>query len=176
MRCYFLSGENVCKRCRSGKHDCIVEGRNPDVSRSEPTPFLSFPSGVHLCLGDLVLLEIILLRTGPPPTCPPSLKILDRAVSHPPSACTPVDDDECSLSPFSKREYLLAQVKQKDELIDSLLEQVRLSHAISAKCMHFCSSCYPVSLLSFIMRTSPRLSRSGHTATQRLLLTNTDKT
>jgi len=41
------------------------------------------------------------------------------------------DDDECLFSPFSKREYLLAQMKQKDELIDSLVKQVRLSqHAI----------------------------------------------
>ncbi|KAI9437382.1 hypothetical protein F5148DRAFT_1262960 [Russula earlei] len=26
MKCYFPPGENVCKRCRSGKPDCIVEG------------------------------------------------------------------------------------------------------------------------------------------------------
>ncbi|KAI9450175.1 hypothetical protein F5148DRAFT_1370891 [Russula earlei] len=29
MKCYFPPGENVCKHCRSGKHDCIVEGRKP---------------------------------------------------------------------------------------------------------------------------------------------------
>jgi hypothetical protein len=33
MKCTFLTGENVCKRCKSGKHDCIVEGRKP---RSAP--------------------------------------------------------------------------------------------------------------------------------------------
>ncbi|KAH9995295.1 fungal-specific transcription factor domain-containing protein [Russula vinacea] len=57
MKCYFPPGENVCKRCRQGKHDCIVEGRKP---RSAP----------------------------------------------------------------NKREYLLAQLRQKDELIDSLLKQL----------------------------------------------------
>ena len=80
-----------------------VEGRSPEIPQSEPTPFLPFPSGVYFCLGDLVLRGVILLRIGPP-TCPTSLKILDRAVSHPPSACTSLDDDECSLSPLSKRE------------------------------------------------------------------------
>ena len=33
MKCYFPPGENVCKRCRSGKHECIIEGRKP---RSAP--------------------------------------------------------------------------------------------------------------------------------------------
>ncbi|KAH9953447.1 hypothetical protein BC827DRAFT_133038 [Russula dissimulans] len=33
MKCLFPPGENVCKRCRSGKHECIVEGRKP---RSAP--------------------------------------------------------------------------------------------------------------------------------------------
>jgi len=112
-----------------------VEGRSPEMPQGEPTPFLPFPSGVYFCLGNLVLREVILLRIGPPPTCPISLKILDRAVAHPPSACTSLDDDECPFSPFSKRKYLLAQMKQKDELIDSLLKQDRLSHAQSAKCM-----------------------------------------
>ena len=36
------------------------------------------------------------------------------------------DDEECSPFPFSKREYLLAQMKQKDTIIESLLKQVRL--------------------------------------------------
>jgi len=36
----------------------------------------------------------------------------------------PPVDDECSPLSFSKREYLLAQLRQKDELIDSLLKQV----------------------------------------------------
>ena len=73
---------------------------------------------------------------NPPPSCPPPPtfprfpKMLDRAVSRPPSSCTSLDDDECSFLPFSKREYLLAQMRQKDELIDSLLKQVRLSHIL----------------------------------------------
>ncbi|KAH8976971.1 fungal-specific transcription factor domain-containing protein [Lactarius hatsudake] len=29
MKCTFPPGENVCKRCKTGKHDCIVEGRKP---------------------------------------------------------------------------------------------------------------------------------------------------
>lgn len=57
MKCTFPPGENVCKRCRTGKHDCIVEGRKP---RSAP----------------------------------------------------------------NKREYLLAQMKQKDTIIESLLKQL----------------------------------------------------
>ncbi|KAI0263617.1 fungal-specific transcription factor domain-containing protein [Gloeopeniophorella convolvens] len=57
MKCSFPPGENVCKRCRSGKHDCIVEGRKP---RSAP----------------------------------------------------------------NKREYLLAQLRQKDAIIESLLKQM----------------------------------------------------
>ncbi len=40
------------------------------------------------------------------------------------------DNEECSCSPLSKREYLLAQMKQKDAIIESLLKQVR-SHRIS---------------------------------------------
>jgi len=51
-------------------------------------------------------------------------RVISRASS--PSASSP-DDEECSFSPFSKREYLLAQMRQKDELIDSLLKQVSLS-------------------------------------------------
>ncbi|KAI9511830.1 hypothetical protein F5148DRAFT_1146554 [Russula earlei] len=47
--------------------------------------------------------------------------------AHPRAPSFPVssddDDDECSFSPFTKREYLLAQMKQKDELIDSLVNQ-----------------------------------------------------
>jgi hypothetical protein len=57
MKCLFPPGENVCKRCKTGKHDCIVEGRKP---RSAP----------------------------------------------------------------NKREYLLAQMKQKDAIIESLLKQL----------------------------------------------------
>jgi len=38
----------------------------------------------------------------------------------------------------SEREYLLAQMSWKDRLIDSLLEQVRLSHIILAKYVRIC--------------------------------------
>lgn len=61
-------------------------------------------------------------------TCP---RMLDCVVSRAPSPSTSsLDDDECSFSPFSKREYLLAQMRQKDELIDSLLKQVRPSYIL----------------------------------------------
>ena len=38
-------------------------------------------------------------------------------------------EDECSPSCSSKREYLLAQIRQKDAIIESLLKQVSLSFA-----------------------------------------------
>jgi hypothetical protein len=57
--------------------------------------------------------------------------MLDCVVSRAPSPSTSSpDDEECSFSPFSKREYLLAQMRQQDELIDSLLKQVRLSYTL----------------------------------------------
>ena len=60
-----------------------------------------------------------------------SPRMLDRVVSRAPSPSTSSpDDEEYSFSPFSKREYLLAQMRQKDELIDSLLKQVRLSYTL----------------------------------------------
>lgn len=57
MKCDFPRHENVCKRCKTGGHRCVVEGRKP---RSAP----------------------------------------------------------------NKREYLLAQIKQKDAIIESLLKQL----------------------------------------------------
>ena len=59
-------------------------------------------------------------------------RMLDCVVSRAPSPSTSSpDDEECSFSPFSKREYLLALMRQKkDELIDSLLKQVRLSYTL----------------------------------------------
>ena len=60
-----------------------------------------------------------------------SPRMLDRVVSRAPSPSTSSpDDEECSFSPFRKREYLLAQMRQNDELIDSLLKQLRLSYAL----------------------------------------------
>lgn len=41
------------------------------------------------------------------------------------------DDDDCSLfDSISKREYLLAQIRQKDNIIESLLKQVRLPNIL----------------------------------------------
>jgi hypothetical protein len=56
---------------------------------------------------------------------------LDPSRASSPSSSSP-DDDGCSFLPFSKREYLLAQLRQKDELIDSLLKQVCLSNILNA--------------------------------------------
>jgi hypothetical protein len=39
------------------------------------------------------------------------------------------DNEEYSPLPVSKREYLLAQMKQKDAIIESLLKQVRLQQS-----------------------------------------------
>jgi len=75
------------------------------------------------------------LALVPPPTFPRFPRMLNRAVSHPPSFFGSLNDDECSFSPFSKRKYLLAQMRQTYELIDSLLKQVRLSHILLTKYM-----------------------------------------
>ncbi|KAH9051379.1 fungal-specific transcription factor domain-containing protein [Lactarius deliciosus] len=40
MKCTFPPGENVCKRCKTGKHDCIVEGRKP-TSAPNPREYLA---------------------------------------------------------------------------------------------------------------------------------------
>jgi len=60
--------------------------------------------------------------------------MLDCVVSHVPSPSTSSpNDEECSFSHFSKCEYILAQMtemRQKDELIDSLLKQVHLSYTL----------------------------------------------
>ena len=59
-------------------------------------------------------------------------KMFDSASSHVSSLSTSSDDEEYSSLPISKREYLLAQLKQKDAIIESLLKQVCLSRAPSA--------------------------------------------
>jgi len=46
IKCCLLSGENVCKRCRSGKHDCMLKAevqKCPKVSQllSSPSPAVS---------------------------------------------------------------------------------------------------------------------------------------
>jgi len=103
--------------------------------------------------------------------------MLDRAISRPTSSCTSLDGDECPFSPFSKREYLLAQMRQKYDLIDYLLEQARLSHILLTKYMRILLIISSrLSLPRFIVRTSPHLSRSRNTAKQHLLPANTDKT
>jgi hypothetical protein len=59
-------------------------------------------------------------------------KMSDSASSHVSSPSISSDDEEYSSLPISKREYLLAQLKQKDAIIESLLKQVRLSRVPSA--------------------------------------------
>ncbi|PFH48536.1 hypothetical protein AMATHDRAFT_65250 [Amanita thiersii Skay4041] len=77
MKCDFPKGDNTCKRCKSGGHVCIVEGRKP--------------------------------RTAP-----------------------------------NKREYLLAQIRQKDAIIESLLKQLHNPYLAT-----------PLSIASYRMATSP---------------------
>ncbi|KAL1755599.1 fungal-specific transcription factor domain-containing protein, partial [Schizophyllum commune] len=77
MKCEFKKNENTCKRCQSGGHVCIVEGRKP--------------------------------RTAP-----------------------------------NKREYLLAQIRQKDAIIESLLKQLHNPYIAT-----------PLSIASYRMATSP---------------------
>lgn len=77
MKCDFPPGDNTCKRCKTGGHVCIVEGRKP--------------------------------RTAP-----------------------------------NKREYLLAQIRQKDAIIESLLKQLHNPYLAT-----------PLSIASYRMATSP---------------------
>ncbi|KAJ8689224.1 hypothetical protein PTI98_013267 [Pleurotus ostreatus] len=77
MKCDFPKGHNTCKRCKSGGHVCIVEGRKP--------------------------------RTAP-----------------------------------NKREYLLAQIRQKDAIIESLLKQLHNPYIAT-----------PMSIASYQRATSP---------------------
>ncbi|KAL0948305.1 hypothetical protein HGRIS_010897 [Hohenbuehelia grisea] len=77
MKCDFPKGDNTCKRCKTGGHVCIVEGRKP--------------------------------RTAP-----------------------------------NKREYLLAQIRQKDAIIESLLKQLHNPYIAT-----------PLSIASYRMATSP---------------------
>ncbi|KAF5391201.1 hypothetical protein D9757_003162 [Collybiopsis confluens] len=77
MKCDFPLHDNTCKRCKSGGHVCIVEGRKP--------------------------------RTAP-----------------------------------NKREYLLAQIRQKDSIIENLLKQLHNPYIAT-----------PLSIASYRMATSP---------------------
>lgn len=77
MKCDFPKGENTCRRCKAGRHVCVVEGRKG--------------------------------RTAP-----------------------------------NKREYLLAQIRQKDAIIESLLKQVHNPYQAT-----------PLSIASYRMATSP---------------------
>ncbi|KAM5545448.1 hypothetical protein V8D89_000486 [Ganoderma adspersum] len=77
MRCEFPPDDNTCKRCKSGGHQCIVEGRKP--------------------------------RNAP-----------------------------------NKREYLLAQIRQKNAIIESLLKQIHNPYLAT-----------PMSIASYRMATSP---------------------
>ncbi|KAF9653763.1 hypothetical protein BDM02DRAFT_3153137 [Thelephora ganbajun] len=77
MKCDFPKHENICRRCKSGGHRCVVEGRKP---RSAP----------------------------------------------------------------NKREYLLAQIKQKDAIIESLLKQLHNPYVAT-----------PLSIAAYQSSTSP---------------------
>jgi hypothetical protein len=67
-----------------------------------------------------------------PPFHFPPPKMPDPAPSRASSPSTSSsDDEEYSSFPISKREYLLAQLKQKDAIIESLLKQVCLFRVLS---------------------------------------------
>ncbi|KZW01468.1 hypothetical protein EXIGLDRAFT_63179 [Exidia glandulosa HHB12029] len=83
MKCEFPDDENVCRRCKAGGHECIVEGRKP--------------------------------RTAP-----------------------------------NKREYLLAQIRQKDRTIQFLLKQIQAGQGPA-------SAASPPSSSTF----NPTISESG---------------
>lgn len=63
------------------------------------------------------------LRSSPSPSRSPS-----RSPSEPSSTSLPGSESDYLPQPssFSKREYLLAQIRQKDSIIESLLRQVSL--------------------------------------------------
>lgn len=193
MKCEFPQNENVCKRCRSGGHPCIVEGRKP---RSAPKwvtvqwqsllfadrmlpccPFATrlgcyslflIPNGrsphrintgraltlyfLHGIIGSITTLwpigvyHLLTLRprairfpanqisttSRPIPLLFSCQSFLSRPdflwhFRHPMDA-TDADSPSAvqfDLSDHSKREYLLAQIRQKDAIIESLLKQVR---------------------------------------------------
>jgi hypothetical protein len=107
----------------------LSRAENREVHPSEP-PFCPISLvGVHFsgafdCFGEIV-------RLVPVPQLHPHVMQRDLSRASSPSASS-LDDDECSFLSFSKREYLLAQLRQKDELIDSLLKQVGLEHSLGS--------------------------------------------
>ena len=103
----------------------LLRVENPEVHQSEPS-FLPHSPQRRPFYGCFVLRENYALS----PSRSPPQSGLSRASS--PSASS-LDGDEYSFFPFSKREYLLAQLRQKDELIDSLLKQVCLSNTPRAE-------------------------------------------
>jgi hypothetical protein len=99
----------------------LSRAENREVRPSEP-PFLSHLLQRRLSLWGTSLCENCLRYPRPTTSSP-------FAAKRP----FPLDDDECSFLSFSKREYLLAQLRQKDELIDSLLKQVCLEHYLGKR-------------------------------------------
>jgi hypothetical protein len=86
------------------------------------------------------------------------------------------DGDECSPLPFSKRKYLLAQLRQKDAFIDSLLaklrekdefidsllkKQVCLSDVLKANAAYTGAYRNPVNLLTNPFQHDTRASKGG---------------
>ena len=100
----------------------LSRAENREVHPSEP-PFLSHLLQRRPFLWGTSLLWENCLRYPRPTT------LFPFAAKRP----FPLDDDECSFLSFSKREYLLAQLRQKDELIDSLLKQVCLEHYLAKR-------------------------------------------
>ena len=85
-----------------------------------------------------VMLSRTLARFSPHPNfdaCSPSSSTRTLSSSSAPSSsCSDYSStDETPLPGFSKREYLMAQLRQKDAIIESLLKQVCLRPLLTAK-------------------------------------------
>ena len=94
---------------------------------------------------------------APPPTFPPSPKVLDCAVSCLPSSCTPLDHCKCSFSPFR------TQVPPRPDELEgwahpfSPCAGLAFPHLTNNICAHLLIMSSRLSPPSFIIATSPHV-------------------
>ncbi|KXN81254.1 Protein priB, partial [Leucoagaricus sp. SymC.cos] len=172
MKCDFPRNDNTCKRCKAGGHACIVEGRKPrtapknffffrlvDLSALGCATFQFIPA----CCGSSTGIVVFVLY---------SERLKDDKFCFYPHLKAPFTVRDASaasiiliivpfvlyfelliyvifplfviVSAFSKREYLLAQIRQKDAIIESLLKQLHNPYLAT-----------PLSIASYRMATSP---------------------
>lgn len=103
--------------------------RGPKTEKCTQVSHLSVssPSTASIFMGHLTASGKLFALSPSYNLIPICCKATFLASSH---SASSLDDDECSFLSFSKREYLLAQLRQKDELIDSLLKQVCLEYSL----------------------------------------------